>query len=256
MKTSEYIKQIIRNLEMIEERGYSNVFGDWVDLMIYALTKQEDEYMRTMGRYRNNSPVGKREADYFAEAFGQLMMATQDIQHDAIGIVYEEFAASSKSHQQALGQFFTPSNICTMMGKMLRADDPDKEEAVLDPACGSGRLLVSMMIERPNNHYTGIDLDPICTKMTALNMLFFNVNGYALNGDSIKCTVEWGFETRHSFLGGMIREITREQAEEIEQKIVDTWEARKNETNQPADAHDTDVPRIIETEQLTLFGEI
>jgi len=241
---------------MIEERGYSNVFGDWVDLMIYALTQQEENYIRTIGRYRNNSPIGNREADYFAEAFHLLMAATQEIQHDAIGKVYEEFAMHSKSRQQALGQFFTPQHICDLMTQLNLGDqpyDPQEEGAVLDPACGSGRLMVSMIIERPNNHYTGIDLDPICTKMTALNLLFFNVNGYALNGDSLKCTVEWGFETRRTFLGGMMREMTPEQCAQAQRNIVDSWEARKNNANQPTETPETGVPRIIETEQLTLF---
>lgn len=244
MKESEHIKTIIKLLGKIESRGYSNVFGDWVDLMIYALLRDDEKYLRTMGRYRNDAPTGKREADYFAEAFHELMMATKDIQHDAIGKVYEEFAMYSKSRQRALGQFFTPYNITDFMSQLIVSEDTNKEESVLDPASGSGRFLVSATKLAPNNFYAGQDMDPICTKMTALNLLFFNVNGVALNGDSLACKVEWGYQTYHTWMGGEIRELTREECNKYAEMAKTAF---KNK--------DIEKPTTIESEQLALFGK-
>ena len=56
--------------------------------------------------------------------------------------------------------------------------------------------------------FFGQDLDDTCVKMTALNLLFFNVNGYVIQGEC-----DTVYQTKRSYLGGSIRELKGEDFE-------------------------------------------
>lgn len=59
---------------------------------------------------------------------------------DVKGLAYETIV--SNTLKQEAGQFFTPRNIIKCMVEML---DPDENQRVLDPACGSGGFLVTVL---------------------------------------------------------------------------------------------------------------
>lgn len=59
---------------------------------------------------------------------------------DVKGVAYETIV--SNTLKQEAGQFFTPRNIVKCMVEML---DPDENQRVLDPACGSGGFLVMVL---------------------------------------------------------------------------------------------------------------
>ncbi len=59
---------------------------------------------------------------------------------DVKGTAYETIV--SNTLKQARGQFFTPRNIIKCMVQML---DPGPNDRILDPACGSGGFLVSVL---------------------------------------------------------------------------------------------------------------
>lgn len=59
---------------------------------------------------------------------------------DVKGTAYETIV--SNTLKQARGQFFTPRNIIKCMVQML---DPGPDDRILDPACGSGGFLVSVL---------------------------------------------------------------------------------------------------------------
>jgi type I restriction enzyme M protein len=63
-----------------------------------------------------------------------------DAEVDVKGMAYEAIVAATMKKER--GQFFTPRNIVEAMVAML---DPQAEERVLDPACGSGRFLVACL---------------------------------------------------------------------------------------------------------------
>ena len=64
---------------------------------------------------------------------------------DVKGIAYEEIVGSNLRGDR--GEFFTPRNACRMAVAML---DPQPNERLLDPACGTGGFLISAM-----NHSLG-----------------------------------------------------------------------------------------------------
>ena len=59
---------------------------------------------------------------------------------DVKGLAYETIV--SNTLKQEAGQFFTPRNIVKCMVEIL---DPDEDQRVLDPACGSGGFLVMVL---------------------------------------------------------------------------------------------------------------
>lgn len=72
---------------------------------------------------------------------GELQLySLKDSSRDAVGEAFEIFIGPSLKGGQ--GQFFTPRNVVNMVIKMI---DPDTDEKILDPACGSGGFLVESL---------------------------------------------------------------------------------------------------------------
>lgn len=103
---------------------------------------------------------------------------------DVLGIAYQMLG--SNGHRSALGQFFTPGQLCTFMAKLQGVDKPRARASDLDllrmcePSCGSGALVLAFMqqiVERDGRQglrawsITGIDLDPLCAQLCAVQVL-------------------------------------------------------------------------------------
>lgn len=72
---------------------------------------------------------------------GELQLySIKDSSRDAVGEAFEIFIGPSLKGAQ--GQFFTPRNVVNMVIKMI---NPDTNEKILDPACGSGGFLVESL---------------------------------------------------------------------------------------------------------------
>lgn len=212
------MKDIIKCLEAILHRGYSSftIFNDWLDLMLYALQRDDPPYLEIVKKYKNNQPYGKREIDYFSEAFALLMLEMQNTNDDILGQVYMQWNQSNKYR----GQFFTPKHVASMMAQCL-----NPKGRILDPCCGSGIMLVEA-IKTMNNEaldnslFCGQDIDITCVKMCALNLLFFNVNGYVVWGDSLLMECKKVYQINRSYMGGSIRELTGEAFESFKRSYT------------------------------------
>ena len=122
---------------------------------------------------------------------------------DIKGEAYEQMVGGT--FRGELGQYFTPREIVDFMVKML---DPDKNDKVLDPACGSGGFLIMCIKhikerikeENPNlseseinsqikyfceHNIFGLDINPRMARVAKMNMIMhgdghsgiFNMNG-------------------------------------------------------------------------------
>jgi len=157
------------------------VFEDFLTMTMCAVTvdpmkKQshyEDLYIETIAKYKND-PL----RHHFPKLFAALVIEMEAMKdgsggNDILGNFYEFHFCRKGS-----GQFFTPWPICEFMATSIIGDsERDTEEQplrILDPCCGSGRMLLcGAKHNGKHHHYFGIDIDPTCVKMTALN-LFFN----------------------------------------------------------------------------------
>ena len=109
---------------------------------------------------------------------------------DALGTLYEYLASRSK--KSWLGQFFTPEEVADLMTHLSTWNEEGKTgQQVNDCACGSGRMLLSFNAYHPGNRLYGEDLDPICAKMTALNMAIHGCQGQVTCMDSLR--QDWKF---------------------------------------------------------------
>lgn len=117
------------------------------------------------------------------------MYAEAVIRHpfgDVLGMVYQ--VLSSHGHRGALGQFFTPASVSRLIAEVLMpaptvADDeerPDRLMRACEPACGSGAMVLAFMEAQLAARgraalrrwsITGIDLDPLCSRMGAAQTL-------------------------------------------------------------------------------------
>lgn len=216
------MKDIIQCLETILRNGYSSftIFNDWLDLMLFALQRDDEHYLEIVRKYKNDLPQGESEIDYFCKAFAHLQIEMQKTNDDILGQVYMQWNMNNKFR----GQFFTPKHVASMMAKCL-----NPKGKVLDPCCGSGVMLVEAIKTMDNETLDsslicGQDIDLTCVKMCALNLLFFNANGYVVWGDSLLMECKKVYQTKRSYLGGSIRELTGEALESFKRSYTASLE--------------------------------
>jgi len=236
------------------------VFEDFLDLSLYSLQRDDESYLDVMDRY------GEEEAQLYSEALGELMNSMEEANHDVLGVVYEEMGESSDH----FGQHFTPHNLSDMKAEMIIDEDPDPDRdepySILDPAAGTARLLISAAKQLPQGEaeFYAVDKDSTCAKMAALNMTFFNMDGYVVHGDSLTQDYHRVWATEGSVMGGSVYELDDDQwtnpydtvPEEEEREDVKQTEESFEETRR-ADTPDIDFDEVRETtlSDFTTQGE-
>jgi hypothetical protein len=185
------------------------VFDDFLTLALCSFSQNpvnkqsydEPLYMETIGRYKE-----KYYTDYFPQMLACLTSEMEDRLSDSQGNdVLGEFFEQELSHGRN-GQFFTPWNVCQFMANISHIDFTEDETEVtsirlniLDPACGSGRMLLASAKNFHGHNFYGIDVDHTCVKMTAIN-LFLNgvfhgevMCANALHPDDFTCSYKFSF---------------------------------------------------------------
>lgn len=114
-----------------------------------------------------------------------------------------EFFMSEISHGH-MGQYFTPEPICDMMAMMTNSE-LENGQTILDPACGSGRFLLSAAKMNRNAMFFGADLDPNCCKMALLNLLLNSLTGEIAHMDSLSNLFYTSFMTGTIIIDGFHR---------------------------------------------------
>lgn len=146
--------------------GYRNstpqVFSDFLEMTICALQlgAAENRYFEISKRYE------KAELTQFSYAFAALV---NEMTGDGSGLidVLGEYFMQNISHGRK-GQFFTPQPICDMMTGMVKSNGPGSR--VCDPACGSGRMLLSAAKFSRSILLFGADNDLTCANMATINL--------------------------------------------------------------------------------------
>ena len=189
-EVSKELKPLAELMDSVSAHGYNDIFTDWIDYMIACFRFDGDAELaeQLKRKYGKHYPV-------FDEMLREYMnVCNSEIGrkewYDGLGIIYETIASRWKS--SAMGQFFTPPSIVDLMVMI----NPSGQEigtgkTVSDPTCGSGRLLISHHAHAPGNYQYGQDLDPICAKMTAINMMIHGCRGEVACMNTL--TMEWYF---------------------------------------------------------------
>lgn len=161
------MKNKLQNFETIMDglaRRHSihKVFSDFLTLCICAFSfgKMEDEYFKTIRKYE------KPYAYSFSEALAALLIEMTGPDGNGLVDVLGKYFEENLSHGRN-GQFFTPQPVCDMLARM-QPTKPGKR--ILDPACGSGRMLMAAAKLNRFSLFYGADVDATCTKMATINL--------------------------------------------------------------------------------------
>jgi type I restriction-modification system DNA methylase subunit len=87
--------------------------------------------------------------------------------NDVLGGFYEVHL-----YRKGASQYFTTWPVCMFMASITHNDTQREFPLrILDPCCGSGRMLIAGSRNfGPEHFYFGIDIDHTCVKMSVLNM--------------------------------------------------------------------------------------
>ena len=157
-------------------------FGDFLEIAICVLSgeRMEERYLEVIKPYVEGDR-GKRGIDRMADAFALLWRLTKESSKDVIGDVFMG-AITYGEH----GQFYTPENICDLMARMTtEVADTGDVQAVTDPCCGSGRMLLAAGKINPHWIFYGTDIDIRCVRMTAINLAFAGLRGFVTHGNEL-----------------------------------------------------------------------
>lgn len=153
----------------------NRVFDDLLTMIICAMGRgtQEELYLQTIKSY------SREELSTLCKLFGELVKIYRNSKEeetwsDPLGDYYEYLAGNYK--KSAFGQFFTPKSICNLMANIV-INPNEWGKTISEPACGSGRMILASHTLSQGNYYVCQDLDPICCKMTAINLCFHDVRG-------------------------------------------------------------------------------
>ena len=191
--------ELIEAIKLIDQlaytRNYSQVFEDFIDWMIWLhlLTPNEEN---PISNYK------EKEQEYLLEIWKIIHTETKKrvglwnedktLWYDPLGRLYH--CITSKNKSSILGQYFTPEPVVDMIVKMTNPAEPGKLTKILDPACGSGRMGLTRaahaMAQKTPCWISMIDLDPICTKMAAVNMCLHGFVGEVLCMNGLDITRE------------------------------------------------------------------
>ena len=135
--------------------------------------------------------------------------AVTEAERDAVGDAFEVFLGPAL--RGAEGQFFTPRNAVKMMVEIL---DPQPDETIIDPACGSGGFLVTALSHvrsqrdatdrsdrgsPPRSRFCGIDKDAFLAKVARAYMAVIGDPGAEIFCDNtLKPAADWLPATRAS----------------------------------------------------------
>lgn len=160
----------------------NQVFDDLLTIIICAMGAQTQEplYLETIKKYN------RQELDALCKLFAELMTIYANAKIfgdwcDPLGDYYECLAGNYKKSN--FGQYFTPKPLCTLMAGITIGNEWGL--TINEPACGSGRLILAANHQTKGNYFVCQDLDPICCKMTAINLCFHEIRAEVHCMDSL-----------------------------------------------------------------------
>lgn len=108
--------------------------------------------------------------------------------YDHLGDIYAE-KIISKNEANRKGIYMTPQNLADLTGK-ISIQETDKPLMILDPAVGTGRLLMAAYKRAPRAALFGVDIDLRSLRIAITNFTIHNISGYLLHADSLKHEID------------------------------------------------------------------
>jgi len=163
------IKQLLKEFEQFAYgQSLSSAFTDLLDwtLLPFKMRDNVEDQKQALERYQSHP-----KATQLVTLLTLIGDGSEEF-CDPLGELYQQ--AISSGHN---GQFWTPEHMCDMMTAITIGERLDDKQTVCDPACGSGRMLLSAAKINRRARFYAADLDITCCKMTLVNMLLNSLQG-------------------------------------------------------------------------------
>lgn len=234
-------------------------FDDFLTMTLCAFSQNratgksydEDLYMETIAKYKDD-PIRFEFPNLLAcltrEMTGRI---DSDSGNDVLGEYYEQNIS-----RKGAGQFFTPWPICKFMAKSSFDATPETGERkrlrILEPACGSGRMLMAMLREAgPFHDYYAIDIDRTCVKMTAINLFLSGIFRSETLCANALLAEDFQVSYKTSFLPFGVFRIAEKEHSRLWHTLKNCWDIPKNAHRK--DAPDFKGKNFEQGNQLTIF---
>lgn len=174
-KESESLgEEINKILERIEEDNKAKLEG------VFRNIDFNSEPL--LGRTKERNKILKNLIEDFDDDLLNLrpsMLEGNDVIGDSYEYLISNFASDAGKKG---GEFFTPSNVSTLLSKLVEAKEGDR---IYDPTCGSGSLLIKASKEVGNNNFRlyGQESNGATVSLAKMNMFLHDIN------DAV---IEWG----------------------------------------------------------------
>lgn len=189
MSTANMSDKIIKAIQSMAGRyGVYEIFGDWVKMIALAFAnqieyddKREKDYLDVVHRYDPS------ELNKLMEMTAWLVEWADEEMTDMLGYVYMHLELGSKAHVQ----FFTPYNICRMMGALQKFDGNIVK--INEPACGAGGNIIALaeaMRDQGFNYQTKMDvvcqdIDVKAVYMTYIQMTLYGIPAVCFQSNTL-----------------------------------------------------------------------
>lgn len=220
------------------------VFDDFLTMSLCAMgqnpqtMKSYDEalYLETVAKYKDDKLRFEFPHLYahVVTEMGERWDSSEG--YDVLGEFYE-----TNLYRKGASQYFTPWPICKFMAECTAEQVKEKIEGkteaplrILDPSCGSGRMLMaSQKINGQQHEYYGVDIDHTCIKMTALNLIMSGLfHGEALCADAL-IPEDFSMSYRTSFIPFGIFRIQDKENSPLWHMLKNSWDRPKPQTPKP-----------------------
>lgn len=217
----EYKNDFARALnDFTYKHGQSTTFIDFLDYTLLAMKWWEPN----------------RDFSYFEKKYGilyprfaDMLISLSEVADnagegftDALGDLFMELVSGGRN-----GQFFTPEHLCGMISEMVIPEVEDNK-SILDPACGSGRMLLAAAKRNRNAFFFGCDNDITCCKMTVINLVLNTLQGEVALMDSLRMDYTKSWEVSYRLINGINMPVYR-VIEDKDQSIL--WKMYMNSFN-------------------------
>lgn len=253
------LRQAWKRFELIGRRwDYGQVFGDLLLMSLAQCIKNDDihaEHMNNMKKYdRKEKDLANEFFYYYLQC--HLEQTEKNRWFDFWGVLYE--CTVSRYKASNMGQFFTPPGMCEVLAQLTMGSELVEGKNISDPACGSGRILLSAWSNHPKNYYCGEDKDLICCRMAALNMALHGVKGEVINHDSLADPegLVTGYRINyHPYYRIMQIPHVEVLTKPEQSRVCMIWRARREDNQEKVEKNiePKNTPQSTETGQLTIF---
>jgi hypothetical protein len=177
-------------------------FEDFLCCTVCCLSNQqmEQEYLAVIAKGYAAGDKGRRGIDSLTQAFGTLISLMSETRKDILGDLFQGGITYGEA-----GQFLTSAEICQLMAALCVDETPSG--TIVDPCCGSGRMLLAYAEQHSGGELVGQDIDLRCVRMTSINLALRNLYGYVLWGNSLAREVKLAYRTGMNMVGGFIRHV-------------------------------------------------